>query len=124
MNGHGEKERHYNNQDMIRYLKQNNIDVVPYPRAAQQGAALQHVKMLAVDGKKAIIGGMNWGTHSCANHDACVAIERREGFENSEVDNIIYEIFNKDWKFSWQRLGKTKIVAGLFHKTNSNFIKG
>ena len=124
MNGHGEKERHYNNQDMIRYLKQNNIDVVPYPRAAQQGAALQHVKMLAVDGKKAIIGGMNWGTHSCANHDACVAIERREGFENSEVDNIIYEIFNKDWKFSWQRIGKKKIVAGPLSQDEQQFYKG
>ena len=112
MNGNGEKDRHYNNQDMIKYLKDNGIDVVPYPRAAQNGAALQHVKMLAVDSKKVILGGMNWGTHSCANHDACVAIETQSRYENSEVDNIIEEIFNTDWKFAWQRLGKTKLVAG------------
>ena len=124
MDGNGGKSRHYNNQDMIRYLKQNNIDVVPYPRAAQGGAALQHVKLVAVDGKKLIIGGMNWGTHSCANHDACVAIETRPEFKNSEVDNILEEIFNKDWAFSWQRLGKTKIVAGPLTEDEQQFYKG
>lgn len=122
--GYGDRDRHYNNQDMIRYLKTNGIDVVPYPRAAQSGAALQHVKLVAVDGKKLIIGGMNWGTHSCANHDACVAIETREGYKNSEVDNILTEIFNKDWVFSWQRLGKTKIVAGPLTEDEQRFYRG
>ncbi len=124
MDGSGSPIRHYNNQDMIRYLKTNGIDVVPYPRPAQSGAALQHVKLVAVDGKKLIIGGMNWGTHSAANHDACVAIETREGNKNSEVDNILTEIFNKDWAFSWQRLGKTKIVAGPLTEDEQPFYKG
>lgn len=124
MDGAGGKDRHYNNQDMIRYLRKNDIDVVPYPRAAQGGAALQHVKLVAVDGKKVIIGGMNWGTHSTANHDACVAIETREGLKNSEVDNILEEIFNKDWAFSWQRLGKTKLVAGPLSEEEQQFYKG
>ncbi len=124
MDGTGAPTRHYNNQDMIRYLKLNGIDVVPYPRPAQSGAALQHVKLVAVDGKKLIIGGMNWGTHSTANHDACVALETRDGYKNSEVDNILTEIFNKDWAFSWQRLGRTKIVAGPLTEDEQQFYKG
>ncbi len=104
--------RHYGNMKMIKYLKENGIDVVPYPRAAQQGASLQHVKLLITDNRNVVIGGMNWGTHSCANHDACVAIQTLPGEKNSEVDNITDEIFNKDWKFAWQRLGATKFVAG------------
>jgi len=121
INGNGEKDKHYSNQDMIKYLKEKKIDVVPYPRAAQQGAALQHVKMLAVDGKKVIIGGMNWGNHSAANHDACVSIETIDGHKNSEVDNIIEEIFNKDWKFAWQRLGSTKVIAGPLDEAEQEF---
>ena len=124
MDGNGNRIRHYNNQDMIKYLKENGIDVVPYPRPAQGGSALQHVKLVAVDGKKVIIGGMNWGTHSCANHDACVAVETRPGYKNSEVDNILTEIFNKDWAFSWQRLGRTKIVAGPLTEDEQQFYKG
>src|SRR5574344_2820906 len=106
------KNRHYANVDMMRYLKSKGIDVVPYPRASQQGAGLQHVKLLTIDGKKAIIGGMNWGTHSAANHDACVAIETRPQYSNSEVDNIVENQFNKDWKFAWQRLGATPLISG------------
>lgn len=124
MDGHGTKERHYNNQDMIRYLKQNGIDVVPYPRAAQQGAALQHKKLLAVDGRKVILGGMNWGTHSSANHDACIAIETLPQCKNSEVDNIIEYHFNADWKFAWQRLKKTKLIAGPLTKDEQKFYYG
>lgn len=118
------RDRHYGNQDMIRYLKLNGIDVVPYPRASQQGAALQHVKLLAVDGKKVIMGGMNWGTHSAANHDACVAVETLAGKKNSEVDNIIEEIFNADWKFSWQRLGETEFVNGPLTEEEAENYKG
>jgi phosphatidylserine/phosphatidylglycerophosphate/cardiolipin synthase-like enzyme len=112
-----DKYRRYANMKMIRYLKENGIDVVPYPRSIQQGSGLQHVKLLAIDSKKVIIGGMNWGNHSAANHDVCVAIEpgkNKNGNEyaHTEVDNIIEEIFNKDWKFAWQRLGATKIIQG------------
>ena len=124
INGNNERDRHYNNMDMIKYLKENDIDVVPYPRAAQGGAALQHVKLVAVDGKKLIIGGMNWGNHSNANHDACIALETLPDKKNSEVDNIIEDIFNKDWKFSWQRLGKTKMVAGPLSEDEQELYKG
>lgn len=110
--GFGNRKRHYSNMKMISYLKEHGIDVVPYPRPQQGGTVLQHVKMLAVDGKKVVLGGMNWGNHSSANHDACIAIETLPNQKNSEVDNIINDIFNKDWKFAWQRLGKTKFVPG------------
>ncbi|MHB2019482.1 MAG: phospholipase D-like domain-containing protein [Candidatus Xenobia bacterium] len=36
---------------------------------------LDHVKLLIVDGRAAVIGGMNWGIHSAENHDDCVEIE-------------------------------------------------
>ena len=81
---------------MIKFLKNNNIDVVPYPRAAQQGANLQHIKLLIVDSKKAILGGMNWGSHSAVNHDACIALEKLSDKENSEIDNIIGKVATVD----------------------------
>ncbi len=124
MDGNGNRLRHYNNMDMIKHLKENDIDVVPYPRAAQGGSALQHVKLVAVDGKKLILGGMNWGTHSNANHDACIALETLPNKKNSEVDNIISEIFNTDWKLSWQRLGKTKLIAGPLTPEEQDNYKG
>jgi phosphatidylserine/phosphatidylglycerophosphate/cardiolipin synthase-like enzyme len=30
---------------------------------------IDHVKLLIVDGDRAIVGGINWGTHSSSNHD-------------------------------------------------------
>lgn len=114
--GFGEYKRHFSNMKMVKYLKENGIDVVPYPRTKQGGTVLQHVKFLAVDSKKVVLGGMNWGNHSSANHDACVYIESnaKANAQNkgTEVDNIIDKIFNDDWKFAWQRLGKTKMVSG------------
>ena len=124
MDGHGDKTKHFANQDMIKFLKKKGIDVVPYPRASQQGAALQHVKLVAVDGKKLIMGGMNWGTHSAANHDACVAIENLPTKKNSEVDNVIEEIFNTDWKFAWQRIGETELAPGPLCEADQQYYKG
>lgn len=118
------RKKHYGNQDMIRFLKQNGIDVVPYPRASQKGAALQHIKLLVVDGKKAIFGGMNWGTHSPANHDACIAIENLKENKPSEVDNLMEKVFNADWKFSWQRLGATELVPGPLTEAEQKFYRG
>lgn len=123
-NGKGERVKHYGNQDMIRFLKQKGIDVVPYPRSSQQGANLQHVKLIAVDGNKVLLGGMNWGTHSAANHDACVALETLPGKKSSEVDNIIEEHFNTDWKFAWQRLGETELVPGPLNEAEQIYYRG
>lgn len=122
IDGKGNRVKHYGNQDMIRFLKEKGIDVVPYPRAAQQGSNLQHKKLLVVDNKTALLGGMNWGTHSAANHDMNVVIERLAKKKNSEVDNIVNEIFIPDWKFSWERLGETRLIAGpLSEEEQSNY---
>ncbi len=64
------------------------IEVVTYPREL---ANIYHVKLLAVDGKYALLGGMNLSNHSAANWDACVAIE------GPEVANIQAETFYPDW---------------------------
>ena len=91
---------------------ENDIDVVPYPRASQGGVALQHIKLLIADGEKAILGGMNWGSHSTMNHDGSIAIEKLPGEENSVVDNLLAQHFNPDWKLSWERIGSTRLMAG------------
>lgn len=124
IDGNGEKVNHYGNKEMIARLKSNGIDVVPYPRSAQQGTDIQHDKILAVDGKKVIIGGMNWGNHSPANHDACISIESLEDKKKSEVDNIIDEVFNADWQFAWQRLGRTRIVRGPLNRIEAGKERG
>ncbi|OGI16815.1 MAG: hypothetical protein A2287_02230 [Candidatus Melainabacteria bacterium RIFOXYA12_FULL_32_12] len=108
----GKPLRHYNNQKMIEHLRDNNIDAVPAPMSHQGGSKLQHDKLIAVGGRKVIIGGMNWGNHSPANHDACVLIETLPKYKHSEVDNIISEIFNKDWAFAWKKIGDSNPVNG------------
>ncbi len=62
------------------YLKKNGVDVKWYP--VQQGGEgknkfdqINHVKMMIMDGDRAIIGGMNWGSHSPMNHDVDVLVE-------------------------------------------------
>lgn len=51
---------------------------------------LDHVKMLIVDGRRVIIGGMNWGSHSRANHDFDVEIE------GPAVSRLGW-LFREDW---------------------------
>jgi cardiolipin synthase len=79
----------------IETLRKGGVDVQIYP-AKEAGdpeakfGQLDHVKMLLVDGKKAIIGGMNWGEHSPANHDYDVAIE------GPAVEKMGW-LFREDW---------------------------
>lgn len=119
MDSHG-KTRHYNNQDMIRFLKQKGIDVVPYPKTSR----LQHIKLMVVDGEKAILGGMNWGTHSAANHDACVALENLPNKKSSEIDNLLDHHFNPDWALAWKQIGETRLVNGPVTKEEQQFYQG
>lgn len=83
-----------NNEGMVAYLRNLAeqeglpIEVVHYPREL---AKLYHVKLLVVDGVKAIIGGMNMSNHSPANWDACVALS------GPEVANLQLETFHQDW---------------------------
>src|SRR6202035_3275835 len=47
-------------------LRTAGIDVVDYPVRKQM---IDHVKLLVVDGSVAVVGGINWGVKSPANHD-------------------------------------------------------
>jgi len=47
-------------------LRSQGIDVVDYPIRAQM---IDHVKLLVVDARVAVVGGINWGVNSPANHD-------------------------------------------------------
>jgi phosphatidylserine/phosphatidylglycerophosphate/cardiolipin synthase-like enzyme len=47
-------------------LEQGGIRVVAFPL---ERLTIDHVKLLIVDGAQAIVGGINWGTHSRLNHD-------------------------------------------------------
>jgi phosphatidylserine/phosphatidylglycerophosphate/cardiolipin synthase-like enzyme len=47
-------------------LEQGGIRVVAFP---VERLTIDHVKLLIVDGVEAIVGGINWGTHSPVNHD-------------------------------------------------------
>jgi phosphatidylserine/phosphatidylglycerophosphate/cardiolipin synthase-like enzyme len=47
-------------------LRTGGIDVVDYPVRKQM---IDHVKLLVVDATVAVVGGINWGVRSPANHD-------------------------------------------------------
>ncbi|HEX9097053.1 MAG TPA: phosphatidylserine/phosphatidylglycerophosphate/cardiolipin synthase family protein [Candidatus Dormibacteraeota bacterium] len=47
-------------------LEQGGVRVVAFPI---ERLTIDHVKLLIVDGVEAIVGGINWGTHSRVNHD-------------------------------------------------------
>lgn len=47
-------------------LEQGGVRVVAFPI---ERLTIDHVKLLIVDGVRAIVGGINWGTHSSSNHD-------------------------------------------------------
>jgi cardiolipin synthase A/B len=47
-------------------LRAGGVDVADYPIRARM---IDHVKLLVVDSDVAIVGGINWGAGSAANHD-------------------------------------------------------
>jgi cardiolipin synthase A/B len=47
-------------------LRARGVDVVDYPIRSEM---IDHVKLLVVDGRVAVVGGINWDTSSPANHD-------------------------------------------------------
>jgi phosphatidylserine/phosphatidylglycerophosphate/cardiolipin synthase-like enzyme len=47
-------------------LRMHGVDVVDYPVRAEM---IDHVKLLVVDAGVAVVGGINWGVNSPANHD-------------------------------------------------------
>ncbi len=118
INSEGRK-KHYNNQAMIVFLKKHDIDVVP----ASRDAILNHDKYYIVDGLRAMIGGMNFGTHSAANHDFCFAMKRLKGKKNSEIDTLMQD-FNNNFEFAWYRIGTKRLVAGPLNAEEQKLYKG
>jgi phosphatidylserine/phosphatidylglycerophosphate/cardiolipin synthase-like enzyme len=47
-------------------LRTHGVDAIDYPIRAQM---IDHVKLLVVDARVAVVGGINWGVRSPANHD-------------------------------------------------------
>jgi phosphatidylserine/phosphatidylglycerophosphate/cardiolipin synthase-like enzyme len=47
-------------------LEQGGVHVLSFPI---ERLTIDHVKLLIVDGERAIVGGINWGTASAQNHD-------------------------------------------------------
>lgn len=98
------------NQEMVKYLKSQGVNVLTYPTDAVN---IDHVKLMVIDGNQALIGGMNWSSHSPANHDADVKIQ---GPVVSQAEHI----FDDDWLFSG---GKANPAAGHKEPTTSDKIK-
>ncbi len=53
-------------------LRAQGVDVVDYPIRSEM---IDHVKLLVVDARVAVVGGINWGTSSAANHDYDAQVE-------------------------------------------------
>src|SRR5579862_9191781 len=47
-------------------LRTTGVDVVDYPVRKEM---IDHVKLLVIDAQVAVVGGINWGVNSPANHD-------------------------------------------------------
>jgi len=47
-------------------LRAQGVDVIDYPIRSEM---IDHVKLLVVDARVAVVGGINWGVRSPANHD-------------------------------------------------------
>lgn len=52
-------------------LRASAVDVADYPIRARM---IDHVKLLVVDAQVAVVGGINWGAGSAANHDFDVEV--------------------------------------------------
>jgi phosphatidylserine/phosphatidylglycerophosphate/cardiolipin synthase-like enzyme len=48
------------------------VELIAFP---VERSTIDHVKLLIVDGVRAIVGGINWGSHSVLNHDVDVVAE-------------------------------------------------
>lgn len=93
-----DNNENYNNRT-IEALRAGNVDVVTYPDFSK----ISHVKVLIVDNRYAIIGGMNWGNHSAANHDGAVFIE------GPDVANLVRDIFAADWESSGGKVSELDV---------------
>jgi len=76
-------------KENLKKLKASGVEVVYYP-INKDRKQIDHIKMLIIDGKSALIGGMNWSNHSPVNHDADIKIE-------GPAVNYYRAVFNNAW---------------------------
>jgi cardiolipin synthase A/B len=74
-------------------LEQGGVKVVAFPL---ERLTIDHVKLLIVDRTRAIVGGINWGTHSSTNHDFDVLAT------GPVVDNL-ERVFTQDLALAGER---------------------
>ncbi len=84
------------NRAMKRYLSAERVPVVFYPTETD---AIDHVKLIVVDGFRVVIGGANWGEHSPKNFDVAVEVE-------GESAAWSQALFNQDFEKSKARVGR------------------
>lgn len=72
-------------------LKAAGVEVINYP--IDKKGKIDHVKLLIVDGKRGVIGGLNWDRHSHANLDMNVLVQ-------GEAVQDMSDRFAHDWKFA------------------------
>jgi len=77
---------------VIEKLKASGVEVVTYP-VDEKKKQIDHVKLLIVDGKSVLMGGMNWSEHSPLNHDADFKLE-------GPTVNSYERVFAMDWRKS------------------------
>jgi len=76
-------------------LEQGGVRVVAFPL---ERLTIDHVKLLILDGARAIVGGINWGMHSPKNHDFDVLAT------GPVVDNL-ERVFKQDLALSGEAAG-------------------
>lgn len=77
-------------KDTYNYLRAHGVNVQYYP--TQKGQFLK-VKLLSVDGSRALIGGNDWSSNSAVDHDVALELNNKSAFTAASV-------FARDWKFS------------------------
>ncbi len=90
-------------------LTSSGVSVRWYPVDDHRGQ-IDHVKLLIGDGT-ALVGGMNWGRHSAANHDYAV--------EDGDPADLIRlaAIFEQDWSLAGGRPAPLSLVDGPIAQT-------
>ncbi|MCL5036634.1 MAG: phosphatidylserine/phosphatidylglycerophosphate/cardiolipin synthase family protein [Chloroflexi bacterium] len=79
-------------KETIKQLKAAGVEVVKFP-VDEGKRQIDHVKLLIIDGKSVMLGGMNWSEHSEKNIDGNVKID-------GPAANYFEKVFADDWKLS------------------------
>ena len=98
------------NRPIAARLTSSGVGVRWYPVDDHRGQ-IDHVKLLVGDGT-ALVGGMNWGGHSAANHDYAV-----EDGDPADLGRLA-AIFEQDWSLAGGRPAPLNRVDGPISQTS------